>query len=974
MSVVLIREGKTTMLHYGYANVGKKEAVNDETLFQLGSCSKAFTALAAWNLIREGAIGVDSPVCRYLPWFNVLYKNKAVHVTLRQLLHHTSGIPWQTIASIPATNEKDALEKTVRAVASIKLRSLPGTRFEYATINYDILALVIASVSRQPYEDYVQQQVFRPLHLDHTSIGIPLDSGHMAAGYKIGFFRPRQYDAPVYRGNNAAGYVITNAPDMARWLKFQMGLDSSSLSAAIEATHQRDETVAPVDNQSYAAGWAVSMNGDNIIAHGGLNPNFTAYAGFNAKGGYGVAILANSNSGYTELIGQNLLRLLGGKAAEKKIAPDDNNDRTFSTVSFILGFYLLALAGFIGYVLFDIFKKNRIWEGIKPWKIRDALICIACLFPFAYGVYKLPDALAGFTWDALWVWMPESFSVLMILLSVAVAVTYLSYFLTLFYPNRDQHKGAIPKLILISALSGAANMLMILLITSVLNTTSEVKFLLFYFLLILTTYLAGRRFVQIKLIKLTRDLIYDLRVRMIEKIFSTSYQQFEKIDRGRIYTALNDDVGTIGESISMFIMLVTHFFTAAAAMLYLATMAFWATALTVFLMVVLTTVYYLVSRSSHHLFEEARDNRNVFMRLLNGMIDGFKEISLHRNGKIQYKEDVAASADEYRQKISRANIQFVKASLIGEVVLALILGTVVFAFPILFPDIHLSDISRFIIILLYLIGPVNGILQSVPAIKRLAVAWKRVQQFLKDLPENCRMDAVSAPAGAGIIENLKVENLRFRYNEKGEHGFEIGPVNLEVRRGEILFIIGGNGSGKTTLAKLLTGLYEPDGGRICIDGEAIPFSALGERFSVVFNPHYLFEKLYTIDTSKKKGEIRRYLDLLHLSDKVRVQDDGTFSTLNLSGGQRKRLALLLCYLGDSPIYLFDEWAADQDPEYRKFFYRTLLPEMAERGKIIIAITHDDHYFDVADKVLKMNQGKLSEYSGRKEPAVALPLQ
>jgi ABC-type siderophore export system fused ATPase/permease subunit len=213
-----------------------------------------------------------------------------------------------------------------------------------------------------------------------------------------------------------------------------------------------------------------------------------------------------------------------------------------------------------------------------------------------------------------------------------------------------------------------------------------------------------------------------------------------------------------------------------------------------------------------------------------------------------------------------------------------------------------------------------------------------------------------------------VEDICFKY-KKGDQqdGFEIGPVNLEVKHGETLFIIGGNGSGKTTLAMLLTGLYEPHQGSILINEKKVTGSQLSEYFSAVFNPLFLFDKLYNIDVQGKSEQLKKYLKLLNLDEKVEVSGN-QYSTINLSGGQRKRLALLQCYLEDSPIYLFDEWAADQDPEYRNFFYRTLLPEMKKAGKIVIAITHDDHYFDVADKVVKMHMGRLEIYTDETLPA------
>ncbi len=185
----------------------------------------------------------------------------------------------------------------------------------------------------------------------------------------------------------------------------------------------------------------------------------------------------------------------------------------------------------------------------------------------------------------------------------------------------------------------------------------------------------------------------------------------------------------------------------------------------------------------------------------------------------------------------------------------------------------------------------------------------------------------------------------------------MGPVNLEVKRGEILFIIGGNGSGKSTLANLLTGLYNADDGTVEINGNRINNIELGELYSTIFSSNHVFKKLYGIDTINKKEQIDYLLKLLKLEGKVNIEN-GIFSTISLSNGQRKRLSLMKCLLEDSQIYLFDEWAADQDPEFKKAFYRELLPQMKKNGKIIIAITHDDNYFDMADKVMKLDMGKV----------------
>ena len=306
-------------------------------------------------------------------------------------------------------------------------------------------------------------------------------------------------------------------------------------------------------------------------------------------------------------------------------------------------------------------------------------------------------------------------------------------------------------------------------------------------------------------------------------------------------------------------------------------------------------------------------------------------------------------------------IKFINAFMVGESLLVAVLGAVAFGVPRLFPHIQNWTLMSFIMALLYLIGPVNGILHSIPQITQLKIAWNRVQKFIKDIPANMQPeDVATLKTGMKEVQSLAAKGVIYEYESQGEEEpFKLGPIDFEAKKGEIVFIVGGNGSGKTTLAKMLTGLYIPHGGSITIDGQEVTNYQLGEYFSTVFSGYHLFEKLYNIDLNngEKRKEGEQYLETLNLQDKVSLGED-SFSTINLSGGQRKRLALLQCYLEDCPIYLFDEVAADQDPEFRRFFYRNLLVRMKERGKIVIAITHDDHYFDVADKVIKLDMGKV----------------
>jgi putative ATP-binding cassette transporter len=172
--------------------------------------------------------------------------------------------------------------------------------------------------------------------------------------------------------------------------------------------------------------------------------------------------------------------------------------------------------------------------------------------------------------------------------------------------------------------------------------------------------------------------------------------------------------------------------------------------------------------------------------------------------------------------------------------------------------------------------------------------------------------------------------------------------------------VGGNGSGKTTLAKLLIGLYSPEEGEIRFGGKSITDENRDEyrqSFSVVFTDFFLFDSLLGLDNINIDGDARYYLEKLQLDQTVRVSD-GVLSTINVSQGQRKRLALLTAYLEDRAIYLFDEWAADQDPVFKEIFYLQLLPELKARGKTVIVISHDDRYYHVADRIIKLDYGRI----------------
>lgn len=976
MSVAIVKDDKISYINgFGYADIDNNVSVTPDTLFEIASCSKSYTALAVLQLRDNGMIGLDDPVSKYFPWFHVAYKGKSYEITIRQLLHHTSGIPDTTISLIPPSTGEDALEQVVRNVSGIKLDSVPGTEYEYATINYDILGAIIEKVTGRAFDDYMQKNVFTPLSLNNTTV-YPQSSNHnMAKGYKLSFFHPQEYDSPIFKGNVPAGYVISNARDTARWLMLQLGTVPSDFTRLFKETQIPDRTVEPrwLDRSSYAMGWAYYQIGSGELAKAGMNPSFSAYMTFRAEDKIGVGVLSNFNSEYTFEIGKGIIDIIQGKEPDSFYRPEEGLtswDTPSSLIAMIVLILLLATLIYFGFIIFECFRRKR---RLKHFEFKDISVLMLTLLVvgvFAYGLYVFPRSI-GYNWTTAIVWLPQSFEVAVISLVAFIVLGYICYITAHFLQRKDSNMNQLPQFIVFSFLSGIGNYVVIALVNNQINNDKNVGYKLFYFILALSIYIFGRKFIETGLIKITNHIIYDKRMTLLKYIFSTPYKQYEKLDNGRILATLNYDTETVGNSASVIVTFITYSITIVCCFIYLGIISPLGMILTLGIAFIIATLYAIATQRVDIYWERARNTQDIFMKHIDSLLSGFKELSMHKNKKDEFRADVDDSCAEYRDTRNIARLKFLNVYLTGESMLILVLGAIVFLFPNIFKSAYDADtqfnytLAKFVITFLYIIGPVNGLLGAFPQIMQIKVSWKRIKDFIKEIPQNRLEDDTelnSMVRKNNDVNYISIENISFVYDKEDENldkSFSIGPVSFELGKGEIMFITGGNGSGKTTLAKIITGLYEPSQGSISVNGRVVRQNELSELFSTVFSDFYLFEKLYDINTENKQKLIKRYLKLLELEDKVEIKD-GRFTTTKLSSGQRKRLALLVCMLEDRPIILLDEWAADQDPQFRKFFYRNLLTEMKANGKIIIAITHDDHYFNTADKILKLDEGRIDE--------------
>ena len=274
-----------------------------------------------------------------------------------------------------------------------------------------------------------------------------------------------------------------------------------------------------------------------------------------------------------------------------------------------------------------------------------------------------------------------------------------------------------------------------------------------------------------------------------------------------------------------------------------------------------------------------------------------------------------------------------------------------------------QTLAGYVLTFTYLIGPLDNIVNKLPVISKADVALQKIEALGFSLTS--RVDSVAVamvpPKLQSSWQRLEFKGVVLTYQgEKEDINFTIGPIDLTLQPGELVFIIGGNGSGKSTLAKLIVGLYIPEAGEIQLDGQPINQPNrewYRQHFSAVFSDFYLFERLLGFDQTDLDTQARDYLQQLQLDRKVTVEQ-GRLSTTALSQGQQKRLALLTAYLEDRPIYLFDEWAADQDPLFKEIFYTQFLPKLRDRGKTVLVISHDDRYFHLADRLIKLDYGRV----------------
>jgi putative ATP-binding cassette transporter len=447
---------------------------------------------------------------------------------------------------------------------------------------------------------------------------------------------------------------------------------------------------------------------------------------------------------------------------------------------------------------------------------------------------------------------------------------------------------------------------------------------------------------------------------MAKKINRMMLENVEGFGFPRLMNVITDDINNLAAAAIAIPMLLVSIVTVVGMLGYLATLNGYIFLLVLGAIFLGVFIFQIPVAMASGLYQKARVLRDVIQEGLRGLVMGAYELKLDKKKSDTYINDelIVPQRESARlEKVGDAVLHVAGTS--SDLLSFFIIGMVVFVLPkyLHFP---VSESYGVVMALLYIAGPVTNILGMMQHLKVGQVALQRINQ-LNDFDEDSAVQLATTPLKPWSV--FSVDAITYVYPSQADHPdrvFSLSPISLSFCAGQINFIVGGNGSGKSTLSKLLSLHYAPASGGIYFDEERIHdenvFQARS-RISVVFSNYYLFGKLYREFNAGDENKINGYIKSLGLEGKTEFID-GRFTTTMLSDGQRRRLALLVALLEDKDIYIFDEWAADQDPEFKNIFYRDILQEMKRNNKLVIVITHDDRYFDCADRVIVMEDGKV----------------
>jgi putative pyoverdin transport system ATP-binding/permease protein len=534
--------------------------------------------------------------------------------------------------------------------------------------------------------------------------------------------------------------------------------------------------------------------------------------------------------------------------------------------------------------------------------------------------------------------------------------------------RREMH-GSLPKLVFMSGIGGVSNACILASINAGVQDAGNGQkpglWAAALFLVALFLFMKAQQFVTITATAEIEAIIHKLRLRLMDMIRHSELLELERIGRSRIVAAVTSDTAVLTQASNMLCFTVQGAVLIFFVGLYVAYLSLTAFALTVVIVTGAGFIFhYKNKRLSEQKGESAAWERRLFDRLID-FLDGFKEVRLNAARSASLFDDALEVSKTAANIKIRTQAETFKMIVTSQISMYVLLGAVVFVAPNLSDTLGGSSIAKTTTALLFVVGACFGLVQSIPILLNANAAAGRIERLEAALQATLMPVETITTVAPKHFERIEMHDIVFRYVDKlSDTIFKIGPINFSLRRGELVFITGGNGSGKSTFLRVLSGLYPPDSGEIILDGRPVTNASRDEYrglMSAIFFDYHLFQKLYGIP-QEDTADVGRLLTLFRLADKTALTN-GEFRTLDLSGGQRRRLALIVSMLEKRPIMILDEWTAEQDPEFRRKFYDELLPEMMRAGATVVVITHDDRYLDelhLPARRIRMDEGRIVE--------------